>query len=61
MKLFSSGKRPFLFYGISSGALRAALFAKRHPRAITATSKRVCAYLGGGRELMNWFCAAGHS
>jgi pimeloyl-ACP methyl ester carboxylesterase len=25
------GKRPFLVYGISSGALRAALFAERHP------------------------------
>ena len=25
------GKRPFLVYGISSGALRAAMFAERHP------------------------------
>src|SRR5258708_12960174 len=25
------GKRPFLVYGISSGALRPALFAQRHP------------------------------
>src|ERR1700691_4113609 len=28
------GKRPFLVYGISSGALRAALFAERHPELV---------------------------
>jgi pimeloyl-ACP methyl ester carboxylesterase len=28
------GKRPFLVYGISSGALRAALFAQNHPEFV---------------------------
>jgi pimeloyl-ACP methyl ester carboxylesterase len=28
------GKRPFLVYGISSGALRAAMFAERHPELV---------------------------
>ena len=28
------GKRPLLVYGISSGALRAALFAQRHPELV---------------------------
>ena len=34
------GKRPFLVYGISSGALRAAMFAERHPGAGRAACAR---------------------
>ena len=34
------GVRSFLTYGISSGALRAALFAQRHPRACRAPGAR---------------------
>src|SRR5258708_27946193 len=29
------GNRPFLVYGISSGALRAALFAEQHPEMVS--------------------------
>ena len=34
------GKRPFLVYGISSGALRAALFAERHPELVGSACAR---------------------
>ena len=34
------GPRPLLVYGISSGALRAALFAQRHPERVGAARAR---------------------
>jgi len=42
------GKRPFLVYGISSGALRAALFAQRHPELVKRLALDAMVWTGEG-------------
>jgi pimeloyl-ACP methyl ester carboxylesterase len=42
------GKRPFLVYGISSGALRAALFAQRHPDMVARLALDGMVWTGQG-------------
>ena len=42
------GKRPFLAYGISSGALRAALFAERHPEMVARVALDAMVWTGEG-------------
>ena len=42
------GKRPFLVYGISSGALRAALFAQRHPDFVARLALDAMVWTGEG-------------
>ena len=42
------GKRPFLVYGISSGALRAALFAQRHPELVSRLALDAMVWTGDG-------------
>jgi pimeloyl-ACP methyl ester carboxylesterase len=42
------GKRPFLVYGISSGALRAALFAQRHPDMVARLALDAMVWTGAG-------------
>src|SRR3954466_8779143 len=42
------GKRPFLIYGISSGALRAALFAERHPEMVARLALDAHVWTGEG-------------
>src|SRR5262247_642919 len=42
------GKRPFLVYGISSGALRAALFAERHPEMVARLALDAHVWTGEG-------------
>jgi pimeloyl-ACP methyl ester carboxylesterase len=42
------GKRPLLVYGISSGALRAALFAERHPEMVTRLALDAMVWTGEG-------------
>ena len=42
------GKRPFLVYGISSGALRAALFAQRHPEMVARLALDAMVWTGSG-------------
>ncbi len=42
------GKRPFLVYGISSGALRAALFAQRHPALVGRLALDAMVWTGEG-------------
>ena len=42
------GKRPFLVYGISSGALRAALFAQRHPEFVARLALDAMVWTGEG-------------
>ena len=42
------GKRPFLTYGISSGALRAALFAERHPDMVARLALDAMVWTGEG-------------
>ena len=42
------GKRPFLVYGISSGALRAALFAQRHPEMVARLALDAMVWTGEG-------------
>ena len=42
------GKRPFLVYGISSGALRAALFAERHPELVARLALDAMVWTGEG-------------
>jgi pimeloyl-ACP methyl ester carboxylesterase len=42
------GKRALLIYGISSGALRAALFAQRHPEMVTRLALDAMVWTGQG-------------
>ena len=42
------GKRPLLVYGISSGALRAALFAQRHPQLVARLALDAVVWTGEG-------------
>jgi pimeloyl-ACP methyl ester carboxylesterase len=42
------GKRPLLVYGISSGALRAALFAQRHPELVARLALDAMVWTGEG-------------
>jgi pimeloyl-ACP methyl ester carboxylesterase len=42
------GKRPLLVYGISSGALRAALFAQRHPHLVARLALDAMVWTGKG-------------
>ena len=42
------GERPFLVYGISSGALRAALFAQRHPEMVKRLALDAMVWTGEG-------------
>src|SRR6204780_3209275 len=42
------GKRPLLVYGISSGALRAALFAQRHPEMVARLALDAMVWTGAG-------------
>src|SRR5437773_4718244 len=42
------GKRPLLVYGISSGALRAAMFAERHPDMVTRLALDAMVWTGEG-------------
>jgi pimeloyl-ACP methyl ester carboxylesterase len=42
------GKRPFLVYGISSGALRAAMFVQRHPEMVTRLALDAMVWTGEG-------------
>jgi pimeloyl-ACP methyl ester carboxylesterase len=42
------GKRPFLVYGISSGALRAALFAQQHPDFVARLALDAMVWTGEG-------------
>jgi pimeloyl-ACP methyl ester carboxylesterase len=42
------GKRPFLVYGISSGALRAAMFAERHPEMVARLALDAMVWTGKG-------------
>jgi len=42
------GKKPFLVYGISSGALRAALFAERHPELVGRLALDAMVWTGEG-------------
>jgi pimeloyl-ACP methyl ester carboxylesterase len=42
------GKRPLLVYGISSGALRAALFAQRHPEMVARVALDAMVWTGQG-------------
>ncbi len=42
------GARPFLVYGISSGALRAALFAQRHPELVGRLALDAMVWTGEG-------------
>src|SRR6516225_4842868 len=41
-------KRPFLVYGISSGALRAAMFAERHPALVARLALDAMVWTGAG-------------
>jgi pimeloyl-ACP methyl ester carboxylesterase len=42
------GQRPFLVYGISSGALRAALFAQQHPEMVSRLALDAMVWTGEG-------------
>jgi pimeloyl-ACP methyl ester carboxylesterase len=42
------GKRPFLVYGISSGALRAAMFAERNPQLVARIALDAMVWTGEG-------------
>jgi pimeloyl-ACP methyl ester carboxylesterase len=46
------GKRPLLVYGISSGALRAALFAQRHPEMVARLALDAMVWTGQGSSTL---------
>jgi pimeloyl-ACP methyl ester carboxylesterase len=46
------GKRPLLVYGISSGALRAALFAQRHPEMVARVALDAMVWTGQGSSTL---------
>ena len=46
------GKRPLLVYGISSGALRAALFAERHPELVARLALDAMVWTGAGSSTL---------
>ncbi len=47
------GKRPFHVYGISSGALRAALFAQRHPEMVARLALDAMVWTGEGAPTLH--------
>ena len=47
------GKRPFLVYGISSGALRAAMFAERHPEMVARLALDAMVWTGEGSPTLS--------
>lgn len=47
------GKRPLLVYGISSGALRAALFAQRHPQLVARLALDAMVWTGEGSPTLH--------
>jgi pimeloyl-ACP methyl ester carboxylesterase len=47
------GKRPLLVYGISSGALRAALFAQRHPDLVARLALDAMVWTGEGSPTLH--------
>jgi pimeloyl-ACP methyl ester carboxylesterase len=47
------GKRPLLVYGISSGALRAALFAERHPQMVARLALDAMVWTGEGSPTLD--------
>ena len=47
------GKRPLLVYGISSGALRAALFAQRHPEMVARLALDAMVWTGEGSPTLS--------
>src|SRR6201989_3282705 len=47
------GKRPVLVYGISSGALRAALFAQRHPELVARLALDAMVWTGEGAPTLH--------
>src|SRR4051812_9118864 len=47
------GKRPLLVYGISSGALRAALFAQRHPEMVARLALDAMVWTGEGSPTLD--------
>lgn len=47
------GKRPLLVYGISSGALRAAMFAERHPQMVARLALDAMVWTGEGSPTLD--------
>ena len=47
------GRRPLLVYGISSGALRAALFAQRHPEMVARLALDAMVWTGEGSPTLH--------
>src|SRR5215468_703864 len=47
------GRRPFLVYGISSGALRAALFAEQHPDMVSRLALDAMVWTGEGSPTLS--------
>jgi len=47
------GNRPFLVYGISSGALRAALFAEQHPEMVSRLALDAMVWTGEGSPTLD--------
>ena len=56
------GKRPLLVYGISSGALRAALFAQQHPELVARLALDAMVWTGeGSPTLAAWLSGCSRS
>jgi pimeloyl-ACP methyl ester carboxylesterase len=47
------GKRPLLVYGVSSGALRAAMFAERHPEMVARLALDAMVWTGEGSPTLD--------